>query len=118
MLVVDDHEGTREVLSVALQLHGFNVETAENGLEALDLLNSHQYQAVLTDFWMPEMNGVELLHEIRARPGLAQLPIILMTAAHGTLPANAADASGFIRKPFDADALLSALAAVDCDPMH
>jgi CheY-like chemotaxis protein len=118
VLVVDDHESTREMLGVALGIHGFEVRLAENGAEAMDMLSANSCQVVLTDFWMPEMNGVELLHAIRANTRLTDMPVILMTAAQGKPPQGAAGADAFLRKPFDSATLLRVLSEVRCRPRH
>ncbi|WP_428312798.1 response regulator [Hydrocarboniphaga sp.] len=116
MLVVDDHESTREMLRIALGIHGFQVETAENGVEALAVLAGTRCHVVLTDYWMPEMNGVELLQAMRRDDDLADIPVVIMTAAHDSLPPLAGGADALLHKPFDSDSLIRVLEQVDCLP--
>ncbi len=116
VLVVDDHESTREMLRIALGIHGFQVETAENGVEALAVLAGTRCHVVLTDYWMPEMNGVELLQAMRRDDDLADIPVVIMTAAHDSLPPLAGGADALLHKPFDSDSLIRVLEQVDCLP--
>jgi CheY-like chemotaxis protein len=116
VLLVDDHAGTREMLGVALEVLGFKSRTAENGLEALESLAGNACQVVLSDLWMPEMNGAELLTAVRGNHDFDHIPVIIMTAAYEALPAAITGADAFLRKPFDSQALLAALAKVRCTP--
>ena len=65
ILVVDDDYGIRNILSRFLLIQGFEVETADNGLEALEIFTENHFDAVLTDFQMPGMDGIKLAHQIR-----------------------------------------------------
>ncbi len=116
ILVVDDSGDTREVLKLGLQIHGFEVEEAGNGREALQSLAAHHFDALLTDLWMPEMDGAELIRITRARPETACLPIILMTAAHDDGVAQGMQIDALLKKPFDFALLLGVLARMHCDP--
>lgn len=65
MLVVDDEQNIREMISRHFRYLGYSVITAANGKEALDLLNKERIEVLISDIMMPEMNGVELLKNIR-----------------------------------------------------
>ena len=65
ILAVDDNEHIREILSEMLSRFGFECSTAANGREALDLMQRENFTLVLSDMRMPEMGGIELLHEIK-----------------------------------------------------
>lgn len=80
LLVVDDNPVNREVLTRRLVRRGHNVETAENGREALDRLTDGAFDVVLLDIMMPEMNGYELLDHIRGSEELRHIPVILISA--------------------------------------
>lgn len=81
ILVVDDIEPMRKVTSAQLSSLGVrNVYTAANGVEALKMLLERQFDIVLSDWNMPEMNGIELLRAMRADSRLERLPFVLITA--------------------------------------
>ncbi|WCP69957.1 response regulator [Vibrio tubiashii] len=84
ILVVDDQETNREVLQRQLKHLGFDCHLANNGQEALQMWNSHQYQLVITDCHMPVMDGYELTRQIRQQEALdktrGHIPIVAITA--------------------------------------
>lgn len=80
VLVVDDNSINQQVASEILQRAGVVVELASSGAEALELLASTQFDAVLMDIQMPEMDGYQATQRIRAIERLAALPVIAMTA--------------------------------------
>jgi EAL domain-containing protein (putative c-di-GMP-specific phosphodiesterase class I) len=77
LLVADDDEGLRRIFARAFRADGFDVETAADGHAALNLLEKHKFDAILTDIAMPGMSGIELLRAVRERD--ADVPIVLMT---------------------------------------
>lgn len=77
VLIVDDNNEIRDMLSKFLQLKGFSTETAENGVEGLNKFAGHPFELVLTDIQMPYMDGLSLAHEIKEiQPKTA---VIMMT---------------------------------------
>jgi two-component system, NtrC family, response regulator AtoC len=78
MLIVEDQCMVSEVLKVALELEGYEVQTTETGLEALAIFEPGKFDLVFTDFEMPGMNGLELVTMIKARA--PRQPIIMVTA--------------------------------------
>jgi DNA-binding NtrC family response regulator len=106
VLVVEDEANMRRILSAMLSREGFAVRTAEDGLEALEQLASDPDQLVISDLRMPNMDGLELLGQIKRR-GL-RTELILITA-HGSVEtaveAMKQGAFDYITKPFDADEL-------------
>ncbi|MFH0994536.1 MAG: response regulator [Pseudomonadota bacterium] len=109
LLIVDNEIVQVENLSIGLSSRGYHVLQALSGQEALNLIenDANQIDLVITDYAMPEMNGIELLQHIRSRHGA--LPVILMTA-YGQrellLDALRNQCNGFIDKPFTLDWLL------------
>jgi len=63
-----------------LESHGFEVESATNGVEALELVAAKTPDIIMTDFFMPKMNGSELITALKMRPELAQTPIVMLAA--------------------------------------
>ncbi|MBN2645909.1 MAG: sigma-54-dependent Fis family transcriptional regulator [Desulfuromonadaceae bacterium] len=106
VLVVDDEESLRWVLSKALSRLGLTVDLADCGEAARRLLTAGGYDLVLLDIKMPDVSGLDLLEEIRKK--LPRLPVIMMTAESSMKNAVEAMKRGaydYITKPFDLDAL-------------
>ena len=80
ILVVDDNEMNRDMLSRRLKRQGYQVQMAENGQTALDMLHENQYALVLLDVMMPRMNGYEVLETVKANPDTKHIPIIMISA--------------------------------------
>ena len=80
LLVVDDNEGNRDMLSRRLRHEGYTVETAENGRKALEMIKSQPVDLVLLDVMMPEMNGYEVLEELKSDSTLRDIPVIMISA--------------------------------------
>ena len=105
-LVVDDFSTMRRIVRNLLKELGFtNVDEAEDGQVALQKLNSLPFDFVVTDWNMPNMDGLTLLQNIRANPSLKHLPVLMITAEakkENIIAAAQAGASGYIVKPFTA----------------
>ncbi len=76
ILIVDDEEEIRKSLSRHFQFDGYDVVTAENGVEALKIMGKRRLEVVITDVMMPKMNGVELLEEIRKQYPMTHVIVI------------------------------------------
>ena len=76
ILVVDDDENIRLVLNKALEKEGYRVSTAKSGEEALSILQRSFFHVVISDIMMAEMNGIELLHQIKEMNSLMQIYIL------------------------------------------
>ncbi len=107
ILIVDDEKNYPPILSAVLEEEGFGTLNAFSAQEALELLENSDIDLVLTDMKMPEMDGIELLENIKEKN--PDLPVIMMTA-HGTVEkaveAMQKGAHNFILKPFDNDQLV------------
>jgi DNA-binding NtrC family response regulator len=106
VLIVDDEENIRRVLSMALQKEGYHTIAASGGHQALKLLDEARCDVMLSDMVMPDMNGLELLR--RAREKQPELLVVMMTA-YGTIPAAVEamrlGAVDFLTKPLEMDVL-------------
>ena len=80
ILVVDDHETIRDLLGRNLRLQGHRILMASNGRAALTLINQHPVDLVLLDMMMPELNGIEVLEQIKANPATADIPVLILSA--------------------------------------
>jgi two-component system, NtrC family, response regulator AtoC len=110
VLVVDDEESMRHMLSLILKREGYEVLTAGGGKEALGLAEAHLFDFVLLDVVMPEMDGLEVLKTIKGRKVEAT---VIMMSAYGNLDtaveAMKSGAYDYISKPFKPDEILMAL---------
>ncbi len=108
-LVVDDFSTMRRIVRNLLKELGFaNVQEAEDGVEALKKLRAEEFDFVVSDWNMPNMNGLELLQAIRADDKLKHLPVLMVTAEakkENIIMAAQAGASGYVVKPFTAATL-------------
>lgn len=109
LLVVDDFSTMRRIVRNLLKELGFvNVDEAEDGVAALQKLKGGGFDFVVTDWNMPNMDGLTLLQSIRADPTLKSLPVLMITAEakkENIIMAAQAGASGYIVKPFTAATL-------------
>lgn len=104
LLVVDDNEMNRDMLSRRLQRHGHQVEVATNGREALSMLNAQAFDLVLLDIMMPEMNGYEVLEHLKTNSTLRHIPIIMITAVdeiESVVRCIELGADDYLPKPFN-----------------
>lgn len=108
VLIVDDEKDFLETISERLTNRGFLVDAADNGLEALDKLDAKNFDAIVLDMMMPEMDGIETLKHIRTRH--PEMQVILLTG-HATLQkgveAVKLGAMDFLEKPAEIDALIA-----------
>ena len=109
ILVVDDFSTMRRIVRNLLKELGYtNVDEAEDGAIALQKLQSGGFEFVVTDWNMPNMDGLTLLQTIRSTPNLKHLPVLMITAEakkENIIAAAQAGASGYIVKPFTAGTL-------------
>ena len=107
LLVVDDEEGMRHMLSLTLEKKGFSVAEAENGQAALERLEAGDIDIILSDVRMPQMGGIELLEEVVSR----KLPVITIMMSsfvelETAIEALKLGAADYVSKPFKADEVL------------
>ncbi|UAW98624.1 response regulator [Halopseudomonas nanhaiensis] len=81
ILLVEDERALRKVMELVLQGEGYEVMTANNGREALAMLEQAPPSLIISDYVMPEMDGAELVRRVRSDARLAEIPILLMSSA-------------------------------------
>lgn len=109
-LVVDDSASMRQLISFAIQDAGYAVLLAENGKDALDKLGTEKIDMVITDLNMPDMDGIELITQLRNRPEHKFTPIVMLTTEaqdDKIKEGKAVGASGWIVKPFSPEQLMN-----------
>ena len=108
-LVVDDFSTMRRIIRNLLKELGYtNVDEAEDGVMALSKLRSDQFDFVVSDWNMPNMDGLTMLQNIRADATLSKLPVLMVTAEakkENIIAAAQAGANGYVVKPFTAATL-------------
>ena len=109
ILIVDDFSTMRKIERKILNELGFeNVAEADDGSTALPLLENGDFDFVITDWYMQDMQGYDLLVAIRQNPKLSRIPVMMVTAKveqEELVKAAKAGLNGFIVKPFTAEAL-------------
>lgn len=110
ILIVDDEAKMRRILEIMLQQMEFNVFQAEDGLKALQVTQDEQIDLIITDLQMPNLDGLGLLKQLRAKSNT--VPVIMVTA-HGTVEtavtAMQYGASDYILRPFELEAVEAAV---------
>ncbi len=112
LLVVDDNEVNRDLLSRRLVSAGYAVAGAASGPEALAALEEGRFDLVLLDVMMPEMDGLEVLRRIRARFGVSELPVVMASAlgdSRNLVDALRLGANDYVIKPLDMQVVLARL---------
>jgi len=108
LLVVDDGEENRDILSRRLKAAGFKTETAKDGQQAMDVLHEKVIHLVLLDIMMPEVDGITLLSQIRADSTFDDMPVIMVTAIDVVNVAQDClrkGACAYVTKPYDMDVI-------------
>lgn len=121
ILIVDDDKTTRKLLSFYLKGSGFEVVTAENGLDALEKLGMDDINLIMTDLNMPFMDGIELVKTLKSDPNSAQIPIIMVTTEADINEQNrafAAGANAYVTKPVTADMIAQKIKTILKDIMN
>lgn len=114
-LTVDDSKTIREMVSYTLKNSGFEVLEAEDGQQALSVLGDKEVTLIITDLNMPNMNGIELIRNLRAKPQYKFVPILMLTTESDDakkMEGKTAGATGWIVKPFNPEKLLQVISKV------
>ena len=117
VLLVDDLRINLMVLSAKLKKLNYRCEVADSGAHALEIIPVFKPDIVLTDLWMPNMNGDELALKVRALPDFNHLPVFVVTADFDNPDGfDMTVFSGILRKPIDDDRLQELLSSVSPPP--
>ncbi len=112
ILAVDDSSSMRQMVSFTLKSDGHNVTEAEDGVIALNAAKGKNFDLVLTDVNMPNMDGITLISELRKLPGYKGTPLLMLTtesAADKKQSGKNAGATGWIVKPFNPEQLIAVI---------
>ena len=119
VLVVDDSPVIRRVMSVTFEKAGFEVELAEDGQEALDVLEDVDVDAIFADINMPVMDGISMLKIIRNSDEWKHLPVVMLTGVGEEKERDAALTAGaqaILTKPSSSDEIISMLRKLNVAP--
>lgn len=114
VLVVDDTKNIRNLLSTCLELNGFTVATANNGLDAINLILKEDFDLAFMDIKMPELSGTEVLRRIRSKG--YNFPVIIMTAfatVKNAVECTKLGAVAYLQKPFTAEKVKEVIAKLE-----
>ena len=115
ILIVDDSKSMRNMIEMTLVDQGHEVIEAEDGLDALSKAEGHSFDAIITDINMPNMNGIELITELRKIDRFKSTPILCLTTESGDetkKKGKRAGATGWIVKPFKPEKLAKVISSV------
>ncbi len=107
ILLVDDEYAALEVLELLLRGEGFEVVTASDGQQALDVVGQRHVDLVITDYKMPGMDGLELCERLQADPRFSSIPIFMTSATYVLEKSPPAGVVRFVQKPIKWVALLA-----------
>ena len=111
ILVIDDDPNIREILGIHLRNAGYEVATAKDGIDGGHAILKRRPDLIVTDAEMPHMTGFELVEAIRADPGLASIPVVMLTSvAEWDERGKKLGIEGYVTKPILSDNLLHVIA--------
>jgi CheY-like chemotaxis protein len=113
ILVADDDDDVRELVVFRLERAGYQVVTASDGQEAVEVALERPPDVCVIDVMMPKLDGYEVTERLRASPDLAEVPILLLTASVQEAAVNRgfdAGASDYVKKPFSPQELVERIA--------
>ncbi len=112
ILSVDDSLTIRRMVKTFLEAEGFEVVSANDGVDAMEIAREQVFDLVLSDINMPNMNGISLVSKLRRLDGYGEIPIIMLTTEGSDFKKNKAKtfgASGWLQKPFTQERLVGAV---------
>lgn len=112
ILIVDDSKSIRDLLMDLLEQEGYQAHTANNGSKGLELALATQFDMVITDIHMPEMDGLQFTHKLRTSQSYKYAPILIMSFENSIAmksEGKRVGATGWLVKPIKTDQLLTAI---------
>ena len=116
VLIVDDNEDAREILVLILGMHGFTGIQARDGAEAIEQARVHRPAVVVTDIFMPGIDGIDLTRRLHDDPELANIPVIAQTAYINAIDSHRKLFAAVLEKPCQPSELLATLASLGIEP--
>ena len=114
ILIIEDQAGLQEMIKLGLEEHGFQVSTANNGIQGLEMLLTHEYSVAVVDLLLPGMHGLDICRKVRATGSL--VPIIIVSALDSVedrIAGLEVGADDYLPKPFHFNELMARLKALE-----
>jgi len=117
ILVVDDDDGVRHIVTEQLRQHGYTVLETDRGEHAIEIASHERVEAILLDLYMPGLTGWQTIERLRSNPSTAEIPIVVLSvlspAVHSVENTSVlSNAQGWVQKPFNESLLLAELGRV------
>jgi CheY-like chemotaxis protein len=112
ILIVEDNDDSRDILALILGMHGFETMQASDGIEALEQARTYTPHAIVTDIFMPRLDGIDFTRQLRADPALAQIPVVAQTAYINAIDPHRELFAAVLEKPCQPSELLDTLKAL------
>ncbi len=110
ILIVDDDDAIRALVLTVLRRRGYLLDSARNGMEALEKLANCRYSLVVLDLMMPRMSGYEVLRHLEEQPAVLRPLVLVLTAGLQPKPFDGSFVIGTMHKPFDVELLVDTVA--------
>ena len=110
VLIVDDNEDSREILALTLSMNGYEAIQARDGVDAIEQARLHKPVVIVTDIFMPRLDGIDLTRHLRADSELANIPVVAQTAYINAIDTHRELFAAVLEKPCQPSELLAALA--------
>jgi twitching motility two-component system response regulator PilH len=109
ILIVEDNIDSRDYLAMLLQIHGYTVDIASDGVEGIEHVKANRPDLIISDITMPNLTGIEMLAKLRENPDFSKIPVFMVSAYGSGMLAEAVKigADQALSKPIDGDLLLS-----------
>lgn len=118
ILIVEDEAGIRNVHTIFFELQGFEVDTVVDGTSAIERVRAKDYEVVVLDLGLPDIDGLDVLQEIRS---FSSVPVIVMTVRTDARSINESlkrGATDYMNKPFKPETLLRRINGLSITPAH
>lgn len=110
ILIVDDEQNVRQLIAKVLEKEGYEILTACNGEEGLEVFQKNNIDLIISDIKMPKMNGIEFLHKVKEQePGVGFILITAFATMETAIDAIKSGAQDYVTKPFDIKEILNAV---------
>ncbi len=116
VLIVDDNEDSREILAMILGMNGYQTLAARDGVEALEIARDHHPSVIVTDIFMPRLDGIDLTRRVRADAALASIPVVAQTAYMTAVDTHRDLFAAVLEKPCQPAELLATLEELGIRP--
>ncbi len=119
ILIVDDEQNVRQLIAKILEKEGYEILTACNGEEGLEIFQKNNIDLIISDIKMPKMNGIEFLHKVKEQePGVGFILITAFATMETAIDAIKSGAQDYVTKPFDIKEILNAVKKILCSSEH